>query len=107
MKLLDALQQAEAMVEADPLIMGGVPVIAGSRIPIHMLSAMLADGASADEIAEGYPSLTPEQVRLVPVYVAAHPEPGQTPTRPWAQHPRRIVKVAWSHGSPAEDHDGR
>ncbi len=45
-------------------VMGGVPVITGTRIPVEALSEMLAQGATAEEIADGYPSLSLEQVRL-------------------------------------------
>ncbi len=82
---IDELKQAEQMVTIDAEIMGGVPVIAGTRIPVGALSDMLAQGATPEEIAEGYPSLSTEQVRLAQVYTSAHPRRGRPAARPWAQ----------------------
>ena len=82
---IDELKQAEQMVTADAAVMGGVPVIAGTRIPVGALSDMLAQGATPEEIVEGYPSLNTEQVRLARVYASAHPRRGRPASRPWAQ----------------------
>ncbi len=82
---IDELKQAEQMVTVDAAVMGGVPVIAGTRIPVGALSDMLAQGATPEEIAEGYPSLSTEQVRLARVYASAHPRRGRPVAQPWAQ----------------------
>ena len=82
---LDDLKHAEQMVAADAAVMGGVPVIAGTRIPVSALSDMLTQGATPEEIVEGYPSLSTEQVRLARVYASAHPRRGRPAARPWAQ----------------------
>ncbi len=83
---IDELKQAEKMVTADAEVMGGVPVVAGTRIPVGALSAMLSQGATPEEIVEGYPSLSTAQVRLAQVYTSAHPRRGRPAAiRPWAQ----------------------
>lgn len=82
---IDELKQAEQMVTVDAAVMGGVPVIAGTRIPVGALSDMLAQGASPEEIVEGYPSLNTEQVRLARLYASAHPRRGRPASRPWTQ----------------------
>ncbi len=79
------LKQAEQMVDVNVDIMGGAPVIGGTRIPVQALSEMLAQGATAEEIVEGYPSLNAEQVRLARIYVAAHPRRGRPASRPWVE----------------------
>jgi hypothetical protein len=48
-------------------------------------AAMLAQGASTQEVLEGYPSLNQEQVELAPLYVAAFPRRGRPARRPWAK----------------------
>jgi hypothetical protein len=46
---------------------------------------MFAQGATPEEIAEGYPSLSTEQVRLARVYASTHPRCGRPVAQPWAQ----------------------
>jgi hypothetical protein len=65
--------------------MGGAPVYRGTRVPVDMVAAMLAQGASTQEILQGYPSLNQEQVELAPLYVAAFPRRGRPARRPWAK----------------------
>ncbi len=83
LKSVGNLQRAEQMVAIDPNVMGGAPVIAGTRIPVAAISEMVAQGATVEEITEGYPSLTSEQVSLASLYVAAHPRRGRPSSRPW------------------------
>jgi uncharacterized protein (DUF433 family) len=94
---LDELNQAEQMVTTDVSLMGGIPVIAGTRIPVGVVSDMLAQGATLEEIVEGYPSLSAQQVRLARVYTSAHPRRGRPAVQPWAQpeqgaHVRRSLR---------------
>ena len=49
------------LVVADPDILGGTPVFAGTRVPLAVLFENLADGLSLDEILDSYPTLTREQ----------------------------------------------
>jgi uncharacterized protein (DUF433 family) len=69
-------QKAHDIVIENPEIMGGTPVIRGTRIPVHLIAEMRRQGASVEEILEGYPSLTLEQVGLAELYVQAHPRRG-------------------------------
>jgi uncharacterized protein (DUF433 family) len=83
MRSVKELKQAEQMVEVDAEVMGGVPVIRGTRIPVAAVGEMLAQGATVEEIADGYPSLSARQVRLASIYVSAHPRRGRPAARPW------------------------
>jgi uncharacterized protein (DUF433 family) len=47
-------------VISDPGIMGGVPVVEGTRIPVYIILENLEVGHTFDEIVENYPSLTRE-----------------------------------------------
>jgi len=71
------LAAAEAMVERKKSVMGGEPVFKGTRVPVRMVAAMLADGASEDEIAEGYPALDRRRIALSRIWAAAHPRRGR------------------------------
>lgn len=74
------LEAAEAMVIRDKAVLGGEPVFKGTRIPVRAIAAMLADGAEADDILDGYPKLTKRQLELAPIWVAAHPQRGRPKT---------------------------
>lgn len=81
---LSALGGAKAMVTIDKDIMGGTPCIAGTRVPVHDIADMLANGDSPAAILAAYPQLQAEQVELAPVYALAYPRRG-----------RPLVKPAW------------
>jgi uncharacterized protein (DUF433 family) len=82
---LKKLQRAEEMVLSDPDIMRGSPVYRGTRIPVQLVADMLSQGATPEEIVEGYPSLDREKVALAPFYVWAFPRRGRPIARPWAK----------------------
>jgi hypothetical protein len=44
---------------------------------------MLSQGATLEEIVEGYPSLDKEKVALAPFYVQAFPRRGRPVAKPW------------------------
>lgn len=42
-------------ISRDPKIMGGTPVIAGTRIPVSRILFLLKDGYTVEAIADDYP----------------------------------------------------
>lgn len=46
------------MIHSDPEILQGTPVFRGTRIPVHLIADVVAQGTPIREILEGYPSLT-------------------------------------------------
>src|SRR5450830_1546513 len=63
------------------------PLIKGTEVEVYRISALLDGGATADEVARDYPSLTPEQIGLAHAYAAAIPKKG----RPY---PKKSFKTA-------------
>lgn len=61
-------------VTSDPAIMGGMPCIRGTRIPVATIAGMHADGMSLGEIALDLPQLDHEDVRAALAYAEAHPD---------------------------------
>ncbi len=88
---LRRLVQAERMIVSDPDVMKGTPVYRGTRIPVHAIAGMLAQGATLQEILEGYPALTRKAVELAPVYAKAFPRRGRPPARPWVSRQPQSV----------------
>lgn len=52
----------EPHIITDPAILGGKPVIAGTRIGVDLILEKLSDGASIEDILVDYPHLTRAQV---------------------------------------------
>ncbi|MEI6511267.1 MAG: DUF433 domain-containing protein [Candidatus Uhrbacteria bacterium] len=42
----------------NPAILGGKPIIAGTRISVELILELIAVGQTLEDILEGYPSLT-------------------------------------------------
>jgi uncharacterized protein (DUF433 family) len=75
-------RRVRSLVLSDPDIMGGDPVFRGTRIPVHMIAELVAQGSSQAELLESYPRLTAEMIRLAPVYAAAYPLRGRQRRQP-------------------------
>ena len=78
---LRTLMTAEKMVVEDPEILGGTPVIRGTRVPVHMVAAQFDAGTAMERILKSYPSLTEAQVELASVYAKAVPQRGRPKRR--------------------------
>lgn len=57
-------------IVVDPRIMGGKPVIKGTRIPVYFILELLSNGWSIDDILREYPHLTREDVLAAIKYAA-------------------------------------
>lgn len=82
---LELLGRAQAAVVSDPEILGGIPCIAGARVPVHDLADLIANGESLAAVLAAYPALSAEQVELATVYAAAYPRRGRPPSKPAGQ----------------------
>lgn len=78
------VDQADALVTTDPEVMGGVPVFAGTRVPVGFVLGSLAAGIHLDRLKASYPFLTEVHIRSAKVYDEVHPRRGR---------PRRIAEV--------------
>jgi uncharacterized protein (DUF433 family) len=87
--------KAHAMVVSDPEVMGGVPVIRGTRIPVRLVVEMRLQGASVEEILEGYPSLTRDRISLAELYARAHPRRGPKAQTRLPRGTRPIARKAY------------
>jgi uncharacterized protein (DUF433 family) len=59
----------EGRIAIDPQVMGGKPVIKGTRVPIQVIVGSLAGGDSIEQVCEGY-HLTGEDMRAAVAYAA-------------------------------------
>jgi len=84
---LRELRRARQLVIADPDIMGGDPVFRGTRVQVHLIAGLKAQGESEDDIFASYPRITLEMIRLASVYAAAYPLRGRPRKQPWHDRP--------------------
>ena len=63
----EQLARLRELVTSDPEIMRGTLVFKGTRIPVDLVADMLAQGATAKEILEGYPTLSEEMISVAPL----------------------------------------
>ena len=60
--------QRASGIESNPEVMDGLPVIAGTRIPVYLILEMLESELSLDSILKEYPHLSIEQLRAAVSY---------------------------------------
>lgn len=59
------------LIAVDPAIMGGKPVVRGTRITVEHIMRELAAGRSQDELLDLYPQLKVDGIRAACAYAAA------------------------------------
>jgi uncharacterized protein (DUF433 family) len=84
---LRELRRARQLVVSDPDIMGGDPVFRGTRVPVHMIADIMAQGETEENLRESYLHLTSEMFRAAPLFAAAYPLRGRPRKQPWHDRP--------------------
>ena len=68
---------ARNLVDSSPEILGGTPVIRGTRVPIYDIAASVSSGVSIERILSDYPTLDREKVELASIFAEANPPRGR------------------------------
>ena len=61
----------EERIVIDEKILGGKPVIKGTRIPVYVIIEMIANGLSINDVLKEYPELSEEDVKAALKYAAS------------------------------------
>ncbi len=69
-------------ISVDHRVMGGVPCIRGTRIPVATVVASLAEGMTPEDLVREFPQLVPEDVAEALRYAAAAVDERELPLRP-------------------------
>ena len=77
LRRVSLLAEAKRMVETDDNVLRGAPCFKGTRIPVHDIAAMLANGDSVAALHAAYPRLTKAQISAAPIYAEAYPRRGR------------------------------
>ncbi|MFM9865285.1 MAG: DUF433 domain-containing protein [Micropepsaceae bacterium] len=57
-------------IEINPEVMGGKPVIRGTRLPVEIILRKLGAGKAAEEIVRDHPRLTQDDIRAAQAFAA-------------------------------------
>jgi len=68
-------------ISVDHRIMGGVPCVRGTRIPVATVVGLIAHGYAPDDVVRDYPQLTVEDVRACLLYAARAVDDRELPVR--------------------------
>jgi uncharacterized protein (DUF433 family) len=66
----DRTMNAKDFIEVRPDVMLGKPVIKGTRIPVELVVRKLGEGATMEELLDGYPTLTKDKIMAALIYAA-------------------------------------
>ncbi len=58
------------IIQSDPSVMMGKPVIAGTRVPVEIILEKLAAGETIEQILEAHPRLTREGIHAALSFAA-------------------------------------
>ena len=57
-------------IDSRPEVMLGKPVIKSTRIPVELIVRKLGEGASVEDLLDGYPTLKKEDIQAALIYAA-------------------------------------
>ena len=81
----DHFTAREDHIEANADVMGGTPVIRGTRMTVYAVLGRLDYGDSVEDILDDNPHLSREAIEAAAHYARAHPLIGYSGGRPWAK----------------------
>lgn len=70
------LRWCSERVAVNKQVLGGEPVIAGTRLAVRNLAELLAAGESPEAVLAAYPYLTELDLHCVPLFAKVNPDPG-------------------------------
>lgn len=83
MRKLKAYRHTTRLIVEDPEVQSGAATFKGTRILVHTIADLLAQGADADELREDYPALTNRMLEVAPLYAKANPRRGRPRSPVW------------------------
>jgi uncharacterized protein (DUF433 family) len=94
-EVADVLRRAEEYarlrdkhIEINPKVMGGEPVIRGTRVPVRSLAELIERGERRDVLREDFPQVPEQAYELAVRWARANPRRGR-PVPPWRRGPAR------------------
>lgn len=79
---LKEMERLWSFVTLSPDVRAGEPVVRGTRISVHTLADLAAQGAPEEELLEDYPSLSRESLNAALAWARMYPRRGRPPGAP-------------------------
>lgn len=70
-------------LDIDEDILGGTPIIAGTRMTVYSVLARINEGESLEEIHEDNPDISIEALQTAEIYARSNPILGRPKAQPW------------------------
>lgn len=87
------LETAKQTIAVDKEVLGGAPCFKGTRIAVHDIADMLANGDDISAVLAAYPALNDRQVAAAEIFAKAYPRRGRPRRKPaWRKVRRRASK---------------
>ena len=93
------VDDSRRLIESDPEVLGGIPVFAGSRVPIESILASLKEGVTSERLRAIYPFLTDRHVEAACTYTLVYRRRGRPPRAADRPGLRLLASGALHHGS--------
>jgi uncharacterized protein (DUF433 family) len=77
------LASRDAHIVSDPDILGGTPVIRGTRMSVYSVLGRLQDGDNLNDLVEDNPDIPKDAFEAAAIFARAHPLRGRPSGRPW------------------------
>ena len=88
---LSRLSRARRMIATDKTVLSGAACIKGTRIPVHDIAEMLANGDRVDDVRAAYPVLTEAQIEAAVLYARAYPRRGRPRGEPFWRKGKPVI----------------
>jgi uncharacterized protein (DUF433 family) len=79
-------RKAMKLIVEDPSIQAGAATFKGTRVLVHHVADLIAQGATDAELREDYPRLTREMIAAATVYAKSHPRRGRPRKPSWREN---------------------
>ena len=73
----------ERWITSDPDILGGTPVVAGTRVSVYAIQGRLTGGETPEDLAQDYPGIDRGAFRAASMFAKTHPLKTHPSGKPW------------------------
>lgn len=80
----------DCWIKSDPDILGGTPVVVGTRVSVYAIHGRLVGGDRLVELEEDYPHIPREAFLAANMYAKAHPFETHPCGRPWEASAKQV-----------------
>ena len=80
-------------IRSDPEILGGTPVVVGTRVSVYAIRGRIAGGDRLVDLLEDYPGISREALLAAKMYAKAHPLETHPRGKPWETSARQAHSI--------------